>query len=221
MNILIIEDDAKTVSFLRQGFVEEGYTIDSCATGEDAIPRASSKAYDVVLLDVALPGMDGWDVLKALRHGGVQTPVLILSASGDVESRVKGLDLGADDYLVKPFAFSELLARLRSLRRRSEIQNKEELKFADVVLNFHRHKVTRAGKNIELTPKEFQLLGLLMEHRNEILSQALIAERVWEINNDAQSNLVEVHVRRLRAKIDGPFERKLIQTVRGRGYVLR
>jgi two-component system copper resistance phosphate regulon response regulator CusR len=221
MNILIIEDDAKTVSFLRQGLVEEGYTIDSCATGEDAIPRASSKAYDVVLLDVALPGMDGWDVLKALRRGGVRTPVLILSASADVESRVKGLDLGADDYLVKPFAFSELLARLRSLLRRCEMQNTEELRFADVVLNFHRHKVTRAGQNIELTPKEFQLLGLLMEHRNEILSQALIAERVWEINNDAQSNLVEVHVRRLRAKIDGPFERKLIQTVRGRGYVLR
>jgi len=175
----------------------------------------------LIVLDVMLPGRDGWSILESYRRGGGQAPVLFLTARDAVEDRVKGLDLGADDYLVKPFAFSELLARVRSLLRRRGAANADLLQFADLSLHVRRHQVMRSGVPIELTPKEFLLLALLLEHQGNVLSRTLIAEQVWDMAFDSDSNVVDVHIRRLRAKVDDPFERKLIHTVRGLGYVLR
>jgi two-component system copper resistance phosphate regulon response regulator CusR len=221
MKLLVVEDDEKTVRLLRQGFGENGFVIDDCRNGVDGLEAALSQSYDLIVLDVMLPGKDGWDVLNQLRTVDRTTPVVMLTARDAVEYRVKGLTAGADDYVIKPFAFSELLARIQSvLRRRREVVP-DTLTYQDLVLDPKRFTVTRSGTDIELTAKEFVLLELLMRQKGEVLSRAYIAEQVWDMSFDGDSNVVEVNIRRLRAKVDDPFERKLIHTVRGRGYVLR
>jgi two-component system copper resistance phosphate regulon response regulator CusR len=201
--------------------MEQGFVVDVTRNGDEALHLAQTIGYSLIVLDVMLPGRDGWSILESYRRGGGQAPVLFLTARDAVQDRVKGLDLGADDYLVKPFAFSELLARVRSLLRRRGASNAELLQFADLSLHVRRHQVMRSGVPIELTPKEFLLLALLLEHQGNVLSRTLIAEQVWDMAFDTDSNVVDVHIRRLRAKMDDPFERKLIHTVRGLGYVLR
>jgi two-component system copper resistance phosphate regulon response regulator CusR len=194
--------------------------VDVARRGDDGLHLARSATYDLIILDVMLPSLDGWAVLSAVRKAGIETPVLYLTARDAVEDRVKGLELGADDYLVKPFAFSELLARVRSILRRGPSRQPDLVHVADLELDLVRHRATRAELRLELTPKEFALLSLLARRAGEVLSRTLIAEQVWDMNFDADSNVVEVHVRRLRSKVDDPFERKLIHTVRGVGYVL-
>lgn len=221
MKLLLVEDDEKTASFLRTGLTEQGFVVDVAKDGDEALQLALTIGYTLIILDVMLPRRDGWSVLAAYRQAGGQTPVLFLTARDVVEDRVKGLDLGADDYLVKPFAFSELLARVRTLLRRRSAANSEQLHFEDLSLDIRRHQVVRGGAPIDLTPKEFLLLALLLEHQGDVLSRTLIAEQVWDIAFDSDSNVVDVHIRRLRTKVDDPFERKLIHTVRGLGYVLR
>src|SRR5579883_1354549 len=219
MRILVVEDEAKIAAFLRKGLTESGFVVD-VAGGEDGLHRTRSIAYDLVILDVMLPQLDGWAVLKALRQEGRQTPVLYLTARDSVPDRVKGLELGADDYLVKPFAFSELLARVRSILRRGPSRTPDIVRVADLDIDPVRHRATRAGVLLDLTPKEFALLSLLARRTGEVLSRTLITEQVWDVNFDSDANVVDVHVRRLRAKVDDPFEKKLIHTVRGVGYVL-
>jgi two-component system copper resistance phosphate regulon response regulator CusR len=221
MKLLLAEDDEKTAAALRVGLTEQGFVVDVTRNGDEALHLAQTIGYSLIVLDVMLPGRDGWSILQSYRRGGGQAPVLFLTARDAVEDRVKGLDLGADDYLVKPFAFSELLARVRSLLRRRGAANAELLQFADLSLHVRRHQVMRGAAPIELTPKEFLLLALLLEHQGNVLSRTLIAEQVWDMAFDSDSNVVDVHIRRLRAKVDDPFERKLIHTVRGLGYVLR
>jgi two-component system, OmpR family, copper resistance phosphate regulon response regulator CusR len=221
MKLLLAEDDEKTAASLRVGLMEQGFVVDVTRNGDEALHLAQTIGYSLIVLDVMLPGRDGWSILESYRRGGGQAPVLFLTARDAVQDRVKGLDLGADDYLVKPFAFSELLARVRSLLRRRGASNAELLQFADLSLHVRRHQVMRSGVPIELTPKEFLLLALLLEHQGNVLSRTLIAEQVWDMAFDTDSNVVDVHIRRLRAKMDDPFERKLIHTVRGLGYVLR
>ena len=220
MRILVVEDEKKTAAYLRRGLTENGFTVDVAAEGEDGLRQALAGAHDLIILDVMLPGRDGWSVLDALRRAGRQTPILYLTARDAVRDRVKGLELGADDYLVKPFAFSELLARVRSILRRGPPRPPETVRVADVELDLLRQRATRAGRRLDLTPKEFGLLSLLARRAGEVLSRALIAEQVWDMSFDSGSNFVDVHVRRLRSKVDDPFERKLIHTVRGVGYVL-
>jgi two-component system copper resistance phosphate regulon response regulator CusR len=194
--------------------------VDTVREGEDGLHAALTGAYDVIILDVMLPGRDGWSILTNLRRAGKDTPVLFLTARDAVADRVKGLELGADDYLVKPFAFSELLARLRARLRRKAPLTPDSLQFADLEIDLLRHRATRAGHRLNLTPKEFTLLSLLARRSGEVLSRALIADQVWDMNFESDSNVVDVHVRRLRSKVDDPFERTLIHTVRGVGYVL-
>jgi two-component system copper resistance phosphate regulon response regulator CusR len=220
VKLLVIEDEPKTAAFLRKGLGEAGFVVDVAATGDDGLHLARTGGYDLVILDVLLPGRDGWSVLTELRRGGNATPVLFLTARDAVPDRVKGLELGADDYLVKPFAFSELLARVRTLLRRGPARTPETVQVADLEIDLVRHRVTRAGERLDLTPKEFALLSLLARRAGEVLSRTLIAEQVWDMNFDGGTNVVDVHVRRLRAKVDDPFETKLIHTVRGAGYVL-
>jgi two-component system copper resistance phosphate regulon response regulator CusR len=220
MKLLVVEDEPKTAAFLRKGLGEAGFVVDVASDGHDGLHLARGGGYDCVILDVLLPGRDGWSVLSELRRAGNTTPVLFLTAKDAVPDRVKGLELGADDYLVKPFAFSELLARVRTLLRRGPGRQPETVQVADLEIDLVRHKVTRAGKRLELTPKEFALLSLLARRTGEVLSRTLIAEQVWDMNFDAETNVVDVHIRRLRAKVDDPFETKLIHTVRGAGYVL-
>jgi two-component system, OmpR family, copper resistance phosphate regulon response regulator CusR len=221
MKLLLAEDDEKTAASLRVGLMEQGFVVDVTGNGDEALHLAQTSGYSLIVLDVMLPGRDGWSILESYRRGGGQAPVLFLTARDAVQDRVKGLDLGADDYLVKPFAFSELLARVRSLLRRRGASSTELLQFEDLSLHARRHQVMRGGVPIELTPKEFLLLALLLEHQGNVLSRTLIAEQVWDMAFDSDSNVVDVHIRRLRAKVDDPFERKLIHTVRGLGYVLR
>lgn len=221
MKILIIEDEPKTGEYLRQGLTEASFTVDLLQTGVDGLHAALGGEHDLVILDVMLPGMDGWDVMRNLRKQGSQVPVLFLTARDQVEDRIKGLELGADDYLVKPFSFAELLARVRTILRRGK-SGAEETSFrvADLELDLLRRRVSRGGKRIDLTSKEFGLLELLMRRQGEVLPRSLIASQVWDMNFDSDTNVIEVAVRRLRSKIDDPFEPKLLQTVRGMGYVL-
>ncbi len=219
MKVLIVEDEVKTGDYLRQGLTENGFVVDLARNGVDGLHLAASGSYDVIVLDVMLPGRDGWSVLRELRKTH-DTPVIFLTAQDAVEDRVKGLELGADDYLVKPFAFSELLARLRTLLRRGRNVQAGVLHSGDLQLDPVRRKVMRGSARIDLTAKEFVLLHLLMRHQGEVLSRTLIAEQVWDMNFDSDTNVVEVAIRRLRAKMDDPFQQKLLHTVRGSGYVL-
>jgi len=220
VRVLIVEDEPKTAAYLRKGLSEHGFVADVAGNGDDGLHLARNSDYDLLVLDVMLPRRDGWSVLAELRHAGTRTPVLFLTARDSVPDRVKGLELGADDYLVKPFAFSELVARVRTILRRGPDRHSEILRFADLELDPIRHKATRAGKRLDLTPKEFLLLALLVRRAGEVLSRILISEQVWDMNFDSGTNVVDVHVRRLRTKVDDPFECKLIHTVRGVGYVL-
>ncbi len=220
MKILLVEDEPKTAGYLRKGLTEEGFIVDTASNGDQGLHLARGMNFDLIVLDVMLPGRSGWEILTELRRSGCQVPVLMLTARDAVPDRVKGFELGADDYLVKPFAFSELLARIRSLLRRAPVRQLEILRIADLEIDLLRHRVTRAGQRIDLTAKEFQLLSLLARRSGEILSRTAIAEAVWDMNFDSNTNVVDVHIRRLRAKVDDPFERKLIRTVRGAGYVL-
>jgi two-component system, OmpR family, copper resistance phosphate regulon response regulator CusR len=220
MKILIVEDEQKTGDYLKQGLTEAGFVVDLVRDGLDGVHQALTDDYDLVVLDVMLPKLDGWQVLQRVRQGGKHMPVLFLSARDQIEDRVKGLELGADDYLVKPFAFSELLARVRTLLRRGKANEPELLQVADLELDILRRRVTRAGKRIDLTAKEFALLELLIRRQGEVLPRSLIASQVWDMNFDSDTNVIEVAMRRLRAKIDDDFEPKLIQTIRGMGYVL-
>jgi len=220
MKILIVEDEQKTVDYLKQGLSETGFVVDLVRDGLDGVHQALTDNYDLIVLDVMLPKLDGWQVLQRIRQGGKRMPVLFLTARDQIEDRVKGLELGADDYLVKPFAFSELLARVRTLLRRGKSNGLELLQVADLELDLLRRRVTRAGKRIDLTAKEFTLLELLLRRQGEVLPRSLIASQVWDMNFDSDTNVIEVAMRRLRAKIDDDFEPKLIQTIRGMGYVL-
>jgi two-component system copper resistance phosphate regulon response regulator CusR len=220
MRILVVEDELKTAEYLHQGLTESGYVVDHAATGADGLHLAQQQAYDLVILDVNLPNLDGWGVLEQLRRTH-STRVMMLTARGRLADRVRGLDLGADDYLVKPFEFPELLARVRTLMRRSEnIPVPQVLKVADLELDPGRHRAFRGEQRIDLTTKEFALLHLLMRQSGEVLTRTQIISLVWDMNFDCDTNVVEVSIRRLRAKIDDPFDRKLIHTLRGVGYVL-
>jgi two-component system copper resistance phosphate regulon response regulator CusR len=220
MKILIVEDQVKTGDYLKQGLSEAGFIADLSRDGMDGLHLALTEAYDLVVLDVMLPRLDGWQVLEAIRHAGKDMPVLFLTARDQVTDRVKGLELGADDYLVKPFAFAELLARARTLLRRGKAKEPELLHVADLELDLMRRRVSRSGRRIDLTAKEFGLLELLMRRQGEVLPRSLIASQVWDMNFDSDTNVIEVAVRRLRAKMDDEYEPKLIRTVRGMGYVL-
>jgi len=221
MKILVVEDEPKTGDYLKQGLGEAGFVVDLARDGLDGLHLALTEAYDLAILDVMLPGIDGWQVLQGIRRAGKEMPVLFLTARDEVDDRVRGLELGADDYLVKPFAFAELLARVRTLLRRgSKSKEVDNLRVADLELDLLRRRVTRAGKRIDLTAKEFALLELLLRRQGEVLPRSLIASQVWDMNFDSDTNVVEVAVRRLRAKVDDDFMPKLIRTVRGMGYVL-
>ena len=221
MKILVVEDEPKTGDYLKKGLTEAGFVVDLARNGMDGLHLGETGEYDLAILDVMLPRLDGWQVLAGLRRVGRQMPVLFLTARDHVEDRVKGLELGADDYLVKPFAFAELLARVRTLLRRcSRHQEPQHMRAADLELDLLRRRVARGGRHIDLTAKEFALLELLLRRRGEILPRSLIASQIWDMNFDSDTNVIEVAVRRLRAKMDDGFEPKLIRTVRGMGYVL-
>jgi two-component system copper resistance phosphate regulon response regulator CusR len=221
VKILIVEDESKTGEYLRQGLSEAGFVVDLTQDGADGLHLALQGDHDLVILDVMLPSLDGWQVLETLRKRGLQMPVLFLTARDQVEDRVKGLELGADDYLVKPFSFSELLARVRTiLRRGRNSTDPTTLRVADLELDLLRRRVSRDGQRIDLTAKEFGLLELLMRRQGEVLPRSLIASQVWDMNFDSDTNVIEVAMRRLRVKIDEGRPVKLIQTVRGMGYVL-
>jgi len=219
MKILVVEDEPKAGDYLVKGLHESGYVTDLARNGVDGLALAQEIDYDLIVLDVMLPRMDGWTVLSKLRERK-ETPVLFLTSRDDVAERVKGLELGADDYLIKPFAFSELLARVKTLLRRGPVREVEIIHVADLTIDVLRRRVTRSGQRIELTAKEFALLHLLAKRQGEVLSRSQIASMVWDMNFDSDTNVVDVAIRRLRAKVDDPFPVKLVQTVRGMGYLL-
>ena len=219
MRLLLAEDETHAGEYLVKGLGENGFVVDWVRNGPDAVNHATTAAYELIILDVGLPGMDGCGVLKQiLRHH--QKPVLFITARDRVEYRVRGLEIGADDYLVKPYAFSELLARVRALLRRGKERESDILRLGDLEVHLLRRRVERAGQRIDLTAKEYELLLLFLRRRGEVLSRTLIAEQVWDINFDSDTNVVEVAVRRLRAKIDDAYPAKLIHTIRGFGYVM-
>lgn len=221
MKLLVAEDEPKSGAYLQKGLTEAGFVVDHVLNGADALQQISGEPYDLLVLDVMMPQLDGWEVLRRIRLAGHDLPVLFLTARDGVDDRVKGLELGADDYLIKPFAFSELLARVRTLLRRgSQSSCEAALTVADLELDVLKRRASRAGRRIDLTAKEFSLLELLMRRKGEILSKSLIASQVWDMNFDSDTNVIEVAIRRLRAKVDEPFQTKLIQTVRGMGYTL-
>ena len=221
MKLLVVEDEIKTGQYLKKGLSEAGFIVDLACTGMDGHHQAVTEKYDLIILDVMLPDIDGWHILKTLRSNGDLTPVLFLSAKDSTEDKVKGLELGADDYLAKPFVFAELLARVRTLLRRG-IPNQEldTLTIANMTLDLKRRSAIREGQRINLTNKEFSLLELLLRRQGEVLPRSLIASQVWDMNFDSDTNVIDVAIRRLRSKIDSNFQPKLIHTVRGMGYVL-
>ena len=218
--ILVIEDEKKTAAYLSKGLSENGFAVEGCRDGESGLRQALEGDHDLIILDIMLPQRDGWSILGELRRAGKQTPVLVLTARDNVRDRVKGLQMGADDYLVKPFAFSELLARVQSILRRTAGSQPEAFHIADLEIDLIRNKASRSGQRVDLTPKELALLTLLARSKGKPLSRATIAREVWDMEFDNDSNVVDVHVRRLRSKIDDPYEQKLLHTVRGVGYVL-
>jgi len=220
MRVLVVEDEPKTAAYLKKGLGENGFVIDLARDGVQALDFTAAAKYDLIVLDIMLPRRDGWSVLEVLRARGNDTPVICLTARDAVEDRVKGLQGGADDYLTKPFAFSELLARIRTVLRRSPQRAPDLIRIADLELDFARQRAVRAGKRLDLTQKEFSLISLLARNAGSVLSRTAIAEQVWDMNFDCDTNVVDVHVRRLRSKVDDPFPRKLIRTVRGVGYAL-
>jgi len=220
MRILIVEDEIKAASYLKKGLGEHGFSVDIATTCEDGLHQARSEGYDLIVLDVMLPDRLGWNVVQALRAEDNQVPVLFVTARDEVHDRVYGLELGADDYLVKPFAFSELLARIRTILRRQPLRQPDQLRVNDLELDLLRHKARRGSATLDLTAKEFQLLALLLRRSGEVLSRTAISEQVWGINFDSDTNIVDVAIRRLRKKVDDPFPTKLIHTIRGVGYVL-
>jgi two-component system copper resistance phosphate regulon response regulator CusR len=219
MRLLIVEDEAKTGEYLRKGLEESGFTVDIANNGVDGLHLALEENYDLVVLDVMLPALDGWGVLERIREKK-NIPVLFLTARDHVEDRVRGLELGGDDYLIKPFAFVELLARIRTLLRRGPAREVEQINIGDLEIDVVRRRVKRAGQRVDLTPREFSLLQLLSNRKGEVLSRTQIASYVWDMNFDSDTNVVEVAIRRLRAKIDDDHTVKLIHTIRGMGYVL-
>jgi two-component system copper resistance phosphate regulon response regulator CusR len=221
VKILLVEDEAKTANFLQQGLGEQGFSVEVCSDGELGLQRALHENFDLLILDVMLPGRDGWSVLSELRKTRKKTLTLFLTARDGLDDRIRGLDLGADAYLVKPFAFSELTALIRSLFRREQSRGPQDrLQIGDLDIDRVQHVATRAGVKLDLTPKEFSLLLLLALHRGEILNRRMISEKVWNIHFDSGTNTVDVHIRRLRMKVDGPWEKKIIKTVRGVGYTI-
>jgi two-component system copper resistance phosphate regulon response regulator CusR len=220
MKLLIVEDEAKTADFLRRGFQEAGFLVTVETNGAEALKTIESVHFDLIVLDLMLPGLDGWHILASMREARIQTALIILTARDAVSDKVRGLELGADDYLVKPFAFSELLARSRTILRRPPLREPTTLQIADLELDLSGHRAVRAGHRLDLTTREFVLLSLLVRRAGEVLPRTLIAESVWNINYQGDSNAVDVSMRRLRAKLDDPFPKKLLRTVRGVGYVL-
>ncbi|MGE0053233.1 MAG: heavy metal response regulator transcription factor [Hyphomicrobium sp.] len=220
MKLLVIEDDPKTSLLMQKGLTAEGFSVDVCRDGEQGLETALAHNYDLIVLDVMLPKMDGWSVISRLRERDTRMPVLMVTARDAVDQRVYGLSLGADDYIVKPFAFTELVARIRTVLRRAPAAG-DVLQFEDLRVDIARHKAQRADQQLDLSNKEMLLLALLLRRRGEILTRSFIAEQIWDMKGDGDSNVVDVNIRRIRAKVDDPHPRKLIQTVRGRGYVLR
>ncbi len=219
MKVLIVDDEIKTTDYLHRGLTEQGYVVDVAGNGIDGEHLALTRDYDVIVLDVMLPGADGFEVLRALR-AEKQTAVIMLTARDRIDDRVRGLSEGADDYLIKPFSFLELVARLQALTRRGRAQEPTQLQIGDLQIDLLSRRASRGGVRIELTAKEFALLALLARRHGQILSKTTIAELVWDMSFDSNTNVVEVAIKRLRAKLDGPFPRKLLRTVRGMGYLL-
>jgi two-component system, OmpR family, response regulator len=221
MHILLIEDDGDAAAYLGKGLVESGYSVDHATNGDDGLHMALTSSYDVLVVDRMLPGRDGLSVISMLRAGGDSTPALVLSALGEVDDRVAGLKAGGDDYVVKPYAFSELLARLEALVRRANPQVEQaRLEVNDLVLDLKTHQVTRSGKRIHLQPREYRLLEFLLRHQGQVVTRTMLLEQVWDYNFDPQTNVIDVHISRLRNKIDKDFDRPLLHTVRGAGYKL-
>lgn len=221
MKLLVIEDEVKTGEYISKGLTESGYVVDLAHDGLTGYHLAMTNDYDLIVLDVMLPDINGWTIVNSLREAEKDLPILMLTALGSVEHRVKGLELGADDYLVKPFAFAELLARIKSLLRRGTTTLVDtHIQVADLVVDLAKHRVTRAGQKITLTNQEFALLEFMLRHQGEALPRSLIASQVWDMNFDSDTNVIDVAVKRLRAKMDNDFEPKLIHTVRGVGYML-
>lgn len=221
MRLLVVEDEENLRTVIRKRLMKEGYSVDACADGQEALDYMAVSPYDTVILDIMMPKMSGMEVLKKMRAGGDQTPVLFLTAKDGIEDRVKGLDSGADDYLVKPFAFEELLARIRVMIRRQSDSASDEMTLADLTVDAGKHSVTRGGKAIELSAKEFAVLEYLMRHQGQVLSREQIEQHVWDFDYEGGSNMVDVYIRYLRRKLDEGYEKKLIHTVRGAGYVMR
>jgi two-component system OmpR family response regulator len=222
MKILVIEDDPETAQYIRRGLSEHGHVIDIAATGKDGLLLAAGESYDVMVVDRMLPGLDGLAIVRTIRASGVKTPVLFLSTLGGIDDRVTGLDAGGDDYLVKPFAFSELNARINALARRPALAaGATVLRVADLEVDLIRRTVSRQGRRIEVQPREFKLLEYLMRHAGRVVTRTMLLEQVWDFHFDPQTNVVETHISRLRAKVDKGFGSELIHTVRGAGYCLR
>jgi two-component system copper resistance phosphate regulon response regulator CusR len=219
MKVLIVEDEARTAAYLQRGLSENACSVDVAHDGIDGLERALHKNYDVIILDAMLPGMNGFDVLRELRTGSA-VPVIMLTARDRIEDRVRGLHQGADDYLVKPFSFLELMARLRALTRRNRVQERTALQVGDLDIDLIGHRALRGGRRLDLTAREFSLLAALARHEGQILSKTTIAEMVWDMNFDSNTNVVEVAIKRLRSKVDAPYPQRLLHTIRGMGYVL-
>jgi two-component system OmpR family response regulator len=219
MKVLVVEDDAETASYIRNGLTEEGHCVDVVADGSVGLVQATSEDYDVLIVDRMLPRLDGLSLVRALRGAGKPTPVLYLTSLGGVDDRVKGLEAGGDDYVSKPFSFAELLARVNALGRRSPMKGEEVvLRVSDLEMDLIRRVVRRAGEIIDLQPREFRLLEILMRNKGKVITRTMLLERVWDFHFDPKTSVVETHISRLRAKIDRPFQTELIHTVRGAGY---